>query len=311
MNSIQQQYVELAALTRRYLLQEHNPEERLYSDAATYTYFREYAARRAASATVQLTPAPVQQKENILKPPSPVPAAQPAERAAAAPTILQTPKPQIKVAATHKEVPQQAPPSQKKASPEIAEPESGKTSKTNALFTPDPSSTFETADCTEIRKILSERQPSLKFIDKIPNDAEAKKIARSWEQQQVVPHVLLLSFDESHKQATFLENLRLAIETLGVSAKVLNAARIENGKGWEFFLKSKELHLVIASSCHIDTSPQLKKFYKETTKQPRHALCDTPLFLLPDIASYLKEPSLKPLLWRALKDLIASPSSAI
>lgn len=302
------QYTELLGLTRRYLLQEHNLNDKLLADSETYTYFRNFVANRIppksppamiSSAPIRTTAIPI-----TMVPPTHIPTVDAisainletaiARVASAVPIV---PIPSVEKEAS---LPHSLPAVSKlKDEPEV---------KAGTMFVPEPSSSVAVGavDVSEIRKIL-EKHTSIRFFDVIPSDAEAKKKARNWEQEQLT-QVLIVTFNDSPRHNNFLENLRFAIEGQGWSAKVAKGMDVEKNKTWSALLASKTLHLVIATSGDIETSAELKKLCRETAQPAKHTLGGIPLLLLADPATYMMDPHLKQLLWKSLKELLVRTS---
>lgn len=298
MKSLQDQYTELLKLTRTYLLQEHALNDRLFADRETYNYFCNFVARKNSPAAVQFNQSPSSiPAVPILKPSIPkteVPIkAKTKSNVSAAPALA-------------KEEPSPSPVSGP-VSPEPAakkEPEV----KTGSIFVPELPSSVEAVDVSEIRKILLQKHPSIHFIDAIPSDMEARKKARLWEQEQL-SQILILKFEEGLKYKHFLENLCLAIEIYGWRIKIVNGVDVEKGKKWDAILSSKSLQLVLAASKDIEGSVHLKKLCREPIESGKqHTLAGIPMLLMADPAAYMAEPQLKPILWRALKELLAKIS---
>ena len=126
------------------------------------------------------------------------------------------------------------------------------------------------------------------------------------EAQKNAADVTILSFRESPQQLLFLKNLTQALDILYIPTKIISAIEIEKENQWSFFLSQEELKLIIASDYSIWGLPNLIKYYKEIPVKHKHFLQDTPLFLLPDLSLYLKEPLLKKSLWASLKQKIYS-----
>ena len=105
--------------------------------------------------------------------------------------------------------------------------------------------------------------------------------------------IALLSFSDLANHQTFLQMLAKGIQMrFGKVAKVIGAS------GWE---KAK---FVIAADYGISSDPALSKHFKEGEKPGQMFLGTTPLFLLTDLALYMREPKLKGSLWKALSDTL-------
>jgi hypothetical protein len=157
----------------------------------------------------------------------------------------------------------------------------------------------------KIKNILEETAPTYPLIWQIPSDEKAKQISIGYQLKKKAAEVTILSYKESPQGLLFLKNLALAIETCFLPAKVVSALEIEEENGWEILLSEEDLKLVIAGDYSIWELPRLMPFYKEIPNKNEHFLQQTPLFMLPDISLYLKEPLLKKSLFAALRKKIS------
>jgi hypothetical protein len=304
MTSLQERYSELLALTKLYLLQEHTITDRILSEPEAYRYFRSYAMRQ------QELKSPLPEKSFIEGSPQSRPLAQ-------VPII----SPSLKREATSKhsqpmeagsagDMPQplssiredHPAPKIKASTPQA--PKTPPALKDGALFTLEPPLPLNPIDFADLRKIINEKLPQLRVWDQIPDDTEAKELAKLWTQEKKTPPVLILSFDETAMHQAFLANIAKTLKVYGIQAGVANAVKLEQDNKWNEILNSTELKLVIASSSGFYKLVELQKNYREGTKQGRHYLGDRLLLLLSDISFYFKEPTLKPSLWGALKELL-------
>ncbi len=279
-------YAETIALTQLYLAQEYELEQRVFAEKHSYEFFKNYVlSKRAQPSTPMKPPAPVpiqkeevQMKQEVAVPAPPIPKASPTTT----PVVAKTEPP--------------LPASPPSAPPKIEKPAN------NNKFVLEPLGPAEAVDLTGIRKIAKEH---VALIDTIPDDSEAKRVNKGWDAMIGMVDVAILSFNENAKHQAFLKNVGIAIETLGCKSQLMSAQKIEQEKGWTRLLDEGKLRLVIASDYGIYTLPELLKQHREVPKQAKHFLGKIPLFLLSDIAFYLKEPSLKPSLWKALKELLS------
>lgn len=302
MTSAREHYSELLALTKQYLLQEHALTDRILSEPETYAYFFAYAQKKqeakgqAPEKPQTHTPSPQQTIAS--------PAFAPRQETAAATKPAPLP-PQAKPSSP---IPPRIPPSPlAKTTAPIADKTSAPI-KENGPFKLEVPSALQPADFNDLKKIVREKLPHLQLVDHLPDDGEAQKLSNSWAQEKKSPQVLILSFDETQKHLAFLMNIAKALEMHGISASVANALKLEQNAKWETTLQAEELKLIVASSSGFYQLQELQKYYKEGTKQGRHYLGDRLLLLLSDISFYLKEPSLKPSLWGALKELLTAAS---
>lgn len=316
MSVLKKEYNDLLKLTREYLLQEHSLSDRILADSESYTYFRDFVAKRATSA-----PRPTKSLSSVAIPQAPIHSVSHSVPAIPMPftevEVRQNNLPftnNSKTVEVEREVLKTSVSlvTNSTISGESPEPSASKVHlekgvkvetqvKAGMKFVPEASSTIDKVDVSEVRKILSEKYPSLKFTDAIPSDAEAKKKARNWEHEQLT-QILILSFNDSPRHNNFLENLRFAIEVQGWSARVAKGIGIENNKKWNPVLAAKGLCLVVASSSDIEACSELKKLYRESTHSEKATLAGIPLLLLADPSTYIYEPNLKSILWKNLKE---------
>lgn len=318
MTSLQQRYTELLALTKTYLQQEHSLTDRILSESDTYSYFKNYALQSQKAKSQQNSPSPAIVANTAPKMASPAHARTP---------ITDLPQPTtIQAAKAHENIEVRtdksdfnktvtvplspAPTNKTPPKPEKTENSSEQTSVTGFFKLEFPSALPQT-DFSDLRTIIQQKLPNVRLLDQLPDDTEAKKMASIWSQEKKIPQVLILSFDDVPKHQAFLSNIAKALEIHGIDAKVANAAKLERENEWQKLLQSKELKLVIAGSSGFYNLPELQKNYREGTKQGRHHLGDRLLLLLSDISYYLKEPTLKPSLWGALKELLANTSPSL
>jgi hypothetical protein len=158
----------------------------------------------------------------------------------------------------------------------------------------------------EIKRIIKEIAPEYPLSEIIPSDKKAREIANSWQLKKHAAEVTILSFSETPQQLLFLKNLAQAIDILFMPAKIISALEIEKDNRWLQFFSENDLKLIIACDYSIWRLPQLIKFYKEIPSKHQHFLQEIPLFMLPDISLYFKDPLLKKSLWISLKTKILS-----
>ena len=157
---------------------------------------------------------------------------------------------------------------------------------------------------SDVKKIIKEIYPDYHLFDQIPTDKKAKQIAQSWKLKKHAADISILSFRESPQQLLFLKNLTLALDTLYLPTKIISAIEIEKENQWNVFFLQDDLKLIIACDYSIWGLPNLIKHYKEISANQEHFLQNIPLFMLPDISIYLKEPLLKKSLWTSLRQKI-------
>lgn len=151
----------------------------------------------------------------------------------------------------------------------------------------------------DMRRLLSITAPTLSIIDAIPNDDIAQKIAQQWKTKNQTAPISILFYQEPPEQKALLEQIAKAIDTCFGPARFINAESIEKEKQWEAFLSAPDLKTVVVCDYTLWQLNSLMQFYKENPTQKNRTLGQIPLFLLPDLSLYLKDPSLKRSLWKA------------
>lgn len=164
----------------------------------------------------------------------------------------------------------------------------------------EPTHSLPIVSFEEIRKVLGRVAPHLPVLSEIPPDTTAKKIANRWKTKNQTAPITLLYFQESPPQKALLEQITKAIDVYYGPAKLVFAETIEKEKQWETFLSVPELKKVIVCDYTLWQLSDLMRFYKENPTQGTRTLGTVPLFLLPDLSLYLKDPLLKRSLWKAL-----------
>ena len=284
MSNITEQYLELVKLTRQHLQLDYSSQKFITLSEDAYKHFSKLAPSVPILKTM-----PVQQQPMAAPP------------FQAAPSPLNTP-PRAQQAI---EIRPNEPPLTTSLieTASILPPASEtriKPSKNDSSLTLHPLDAASKADFREVKQILAQHIPDYSTIEDIPEDHVAKSINSAWKQTQTVPSILILAFNDSEKHQLFLHNIAAAISICIAPAQVISASKIEQNLGWEEFLKNSRLRLVISSDYGIYTLPELMKHFKENPKQGKNFLGTVPLLLLSDLSLYLKEPKLKPLLWRSI-----------
>lgn len=298
MKALQEHYTELLKLSRMYLLQEYALNDRLLADKETYNYFCDFARKN---------PTNVVQSKKIQPsiPAASIPKSSLPETVVPAKAKLNSSNPLTAQSLTKAEpAPNRVPVVVNEEPILIKEPKE----KAGSIFVPELPPSAEAVDLSEIRKILTQKHPSIHFLDAIPSDSEAKKKAKLWEQEQL-SQIIILMFNEGLKHKHFLENLCMAVEVYGWNIKIVNGEDVEKNKKWETVLNSKKLKLVLATNKDIERFVNLKKLYREPIESGKPCtLAGTPVLLIAEPAAYVSEPQLKPMLWKDLKELLAKIS---
>jgi hypothetical protein len=161
----------------------------------------------------------------------------------------------------------------------------------------------ESFNLSYVKTIYQKLFPELPILPTIPSDERAKKIANRWKTKNQAAPISVLYFSEPEGQKELLKAITKAIDVYYGPARLIQADLIEKEKQWDTFLSCTELKLVIACDYTLWQLTDLMKYYQET---PQRKLKDIPLFLLPDLSLYLKDPSLKRSLWKAIQRILCS-----
>jgi hypothetical protein len=108
------------------------------------------------------------------------------------------------------------------------------------------------------------------------------------------------------KEKLLLENITKALDTFFFPTRLLQTDVMEKNNEWEAFLSAPNLKLIIACDFSIWEQKNLMKHYKEFPSRSETFLGNVPLFTLPNLSLYLKDPLLKRSLWKALCQKIRS-----
>ncbi len=152
----------------------------------------------------------------------------------------------------------------------------------------------------DIRSILKIVAKDLKILDQLPNDREAKILAKLYENKSHYPECLIL-YEKTHKRGLpLLQALSKAIEKRFVSCGLLSIEEIEEKENLEEILKEKKIKLFIFSNQILWHRPKLLSHYLEIPGHALKRLATKDLFVLSDLDYYLKDPLLKRSLWNHL-----------
>ena len=109
--------------------------------------------------------------------------------------------------------------------------------------------------------------------------------------------IVLLFYRQGPRQIAFLKHLTKALSICMGTALLEPAAPAEASNNWPLFFQSRPCKLFIIARSDLQIMPLLLKHYR---KDQKHFLNNTGLFILQDIAEYLKNPLLKPTLFNAI-----------
>jgi hypothetical protein len=292
MSSLKEQYTELIALTKVFLLRNFSLKESSMTMPKDHLFFKKWILQPSHS---QQTENPSDRQSLSSPPPlSPIKKSehvqQPILSNSFSPPTSPKPVTELTQVKNHTQenrvIDSKISPTKEKAkeSPFYLDP----------LDPPPPS------DCLEFKKIFTEYFPHYPLIDQIPTDQIAKKMKSMWKTNLNLFPILILSFTEKEKELQFLKNLAQAITLHFAPAQVISGIKIEQEKKWDQWLKKSDRRLVMASDHGFYLMPELMKSYQEGPRQGKYSLNQIPLLLLSDVSLYLSQPQLKPLLWRAI-----------
>jgi hypothetical protein len=148
--------------------------------------------------------------------------------------------------------------------------------------------------------ILEKIAPELAILDKLPDDKTAKQIANRWKTKNQSAPISVLSSGELPEHKALLEEIATALDVTFGPARLIQGDGIEKEKEWKTFLSASGLKLIVICDSTLWQLHNLRHFYKETPAAGVRTLGETPVFLLPDLSLYLKDPLLKRSLWKAI-----------
>lgn len=298
MTPIKKCYAELVSLTQLFLLREYGLTEINRVDPAAFAYFQKKIRSLLPSNPAKKT----QQTSSI-----PLPISQQAKSSTRSPTTYPSSDPHppetppVPPPPSPLPPPTQPEPVTPEPRPPVIQDKPGKTKRDSKGLALAPlTEPAVSQNDREFWKLFPNLFPELALIESIPSDSAALKIKNAWLNDQMIPPVIILSFQDEEQQIAFLKNMAQAISVRFAPARVFSATKFENENCWENILKSPGLRLVIASDYGLYLQPGLMHFYSEILQQGKHFLNHIPLLLLSDLSLYLKEPQLKSLLWRAI-----------
>lgn len=173
----------------------------------------------------------------------------------------------------------------------------------------EPFTACATQDLSDYWKLHRQLFPDINLTETFPKDCAALKVKNAWQNELIIPPVVILAFRDVEKELVFLRNVAQAISLRLAPARVISASKWGKENGWTNLINSPNLRLVVATDYDLYLQPELMKMYREVPQQGKHYLQNIPLLLLSDLSLYLKEPQLKSLLWRAICNEFATPST--
>jgi len=153
---------------------------------------------------------------------------------------------------------------------------------------------------SQLHSILEKVAPELALLDTPPDDRAAKQIAHRWKTKNQSAPISVLSSGELPQHKALLCEIAAALDVCFGPARFIDADPIEKEKEWKTFLSSDGLKLIAVCDSTLWQLHHLRQYYKETPASGARTLAEIPVFLLPDLSLYLKDPLLKRSLWKAL-----------
>lgn len=290
MNAHHEEYRQLLELMELYLLQEYKPRDEISLSSENWNFFKPIQGipSRQEQPSPHTKPfrheqAPIPQR---LAPPSQLSQNFPPP----SPSIQPPPLSLEKTALQSNGTPPSSIPSSEPA-------------KKNALFQLDPLSHPQVEPLEDIKTLFREKFPAHPLAEVPPSDEAAKVLLQKKKKKETDHEILLLSFNEPPQQTLFLQNLARALEIRCGSTHIVSAFNSEKENLWTALLNGKTLKLIIACDYALYELKQLMSYYKESPGAFRY-LNNIPLLLISDLSLYLKEPKLKPSLWKAICEIL-------
>lgn len=152
----------------------------------------------------------------------------------------------------------------------------------------------------DVRAIIKQTFKDLKLHDQIPDDKEAKILAKLYENKSQFPEVVILYEKTQAKGTALLQALSNAIDKRFVSCDCISIEEIEEKGNLDPLLKDKKIQLFICTQELLWHHPKLLSQFVETKNQSMKRLGTKDLILLLNLDIYLKDPSIKRSLWNNL-----------
>lgn len=292
------EYSQLIAAFREALQSEYSPEERLYCNAASYQYYKEFALnarknqkQQAAAESTKPVELPYAHKNLSTNAKLTIPERNLKPSLSAPTNISQKTMAPSFPKEMSSQLPQQPP---KKAL--LQEPPKEYTTSPTKGFALQQMDKGVSVNSQEFRKLFSDQFPQMRILDALPEEMTKQKTAL-----KNSPEVVILVFNESPEQLAFLENVATAISAKQRKAQLISAKKVEQAKAWKEILTSKSLRLVIASKEVIQTLPELRQQYRASPQRSMHYLAGTFLIVLDNVAQYMQNTQLKRSLWNTLR----------
>lgn len=310
-------YLKLLNLTQLYLLREFSLQESKQTDPLIYQFFQTHLKKPSNPPPIHhpILSTPIQKHSSPSS--TPLPKFQSTPSPISSPTPPHISSPPIKptstapnaiphetsswTPSTHPKIQESPPlPSLPPPTPPIPPEATSVPANKKKEFSLEPLKPSTPSDFHEFWKNFPSLFPQWLLSQSTPNDTLAKKNRDRWIKKNELPSVFILAFHNKEPQLSFLKNIAHAISLRFAPAKVISTSLTEKESSWENLLNPSHLRLIIASDYELYLEPQLMRLYQENRQEGKHTLNNIPLLLLSDPSLYLKDPQLKPFLWRAL-----------
>lgn len=162
---------------------------------------------------------------------------------------------------------------------------------------------IEETDDRDLHQLLAKIAPEIRLYPSCPSDKEAKRIAQNWKIKNTAAPITIIMNNETSSEKKFLFNLAKAIHAHFDECRVVEIKEMQEGDLWSHLSHTR---LLIAQDTTIWGQSVLRKLYHAIPNKSEHFIENTPLFLMPALSLYLREPSLKKSLWQALSQKVLS-----
>lgn len=163
-----------------------------------------------------------------------------------------------------------------------------------------PSENMPLDSFLDVRSTLKSIAKDYKILETLPDDREAKRLAKLYENKSNYPDCIILYEKAQKKGINLLSALAFAINKTFFNCQLISIDEIEEKEILEEILKDKKIRLIICPQQTLWHHPKLLSHYLETPGNIIKRLATKDLFVLSDLEYYLKDPSLKRSLWNNL-----------
>lgn len=176
-----------------------------------------------------------------------------------------------------------------------------KEKKPPLLEASNPEATIQPIDSfQDIKSLLKSISSNIKIFDELPDDAEAKRLAKLYEKKTQFAECLIFYENPKEKGLQLLKAIGLAIEKQFTRCTLHAIDDIEQSQLLEEMLKDKNVKLIITCHDWIIHHPKLLNIFSEKTGSPIKKLGTKDVIVLSNLEYYMKDPALKRSLWNLL-----------